>query len=88
MNNGASARSPGEVSHVHVVLCNDPDCAQSNAGSSTVGAQSVTNWEVRTVPQLEDAGLQPEVTETTPRSPAVVFNITDGSVEPGMDGKP
>ena len=29
---------------------------------------------------------QPEDTDTTPRSPAVVFNITGGSFEHGMDG--
>ena len=71
---------------VHVAMCNDPDRAQPTAGTPTAGAQSATNPEVRTGPQLEDAGPQPEVTDTTPRSPAVVFNITGGSVEHGMEG--
>ena len=73
---------------VHVALYNDPDRAQTTAGSSTAGAQSTTNSEVSTGPQLEVAGPQPEVTDTTPRFPAVVFNITGGSVEHGnsMDG--
>ena len=66
---------------VHVAMCNDPDRAQPTAGTPTAGAQSATNPEVRTGPQLEDDGPQPEVTDTTPRSPAVVFNITGGSVE-------
>ena len=52
---------------------NDPDRAQTTAGSSTAGAQSTTNPEVSTGPQLEDAGPQPEVTDTTPRFPAVVL---------------
>ena len=34
---------------------------------------------------MEDAGPQPEVTDATPRSHAVVFNITGGSVKDGMD---
>ena len=71
---------------VHIAMCNDPDRAQPTAGTPTAGAQSATNPEVRTGPQLEDAGPQPEVTDTTPRSPTVVFNITGGSVEHGMDG--
>ena len=84
MQNGASARSPGEVSRR--AMCNDPDRAQPTAGTPTAGVQSATNPEVRTGPQLEDAGPQPEVTDTTPKSPAVVFNITGDSVEHGMDG--
>ena len=71
---------------VHVAMCNDTDRAQPTAGTPTAGAQSATNPEVRTGPQLEDAGPQPEVTDTTLRPHAVVFNITGGSVELGMDG--
>ena len=70
---------------VHVTMCNAPDRSQPTAGTLMAGAQNATNLEVRTGPQLEDARPQPEVTDTTPRSPAVVFNITGGSVEHGMD---
>ena len=70
---------------MHVVMCNDPDRAQPTAGTPRAGAQSATNPDVRTGPQLEDAGPQPEVTDTIPRSLAVVFNVAGGSVEHGMD---
>ena len=62
---------------VHAALCNDvPERAHSVEAPPTSSDGAMP----------EVVQLQQEVTDDTPKSPAVVFNITGNSTEHGMDG--